>query len=402
MVYLAPLEDALHMRVAFNAQLLSEPYTGTGRYVYNLLSALGRVDPSIEYDILSAHELPERPETPPSMRWKTAPMPKLATQPAGLEKLYWEQRTFPRAACQASADLLHVPYFAPPLRTFGIPSLVTILDVIPQRLPAYRASSTQQLYSQLVSRSARRAASIIAISNHCKQDIVDTLGIPADRIVVTYLAPDPRLRPASTVAQEDLRRRLGLIGPFILNVGGIDVRKNIAGLIQAFAEVYRQLGNPGLRLFIAGNPAKLGSDGIFPDWRPLAEKLGVTDKLICAPVAEDDLAALYSAADCFAFTSLYEGFGLTPLEAMACGAPVVCSDKTSLPEVVGDAGLLVDPLDTRALSAALLRVLQSAEMRQDLRTHGLAQAAKFTWEQTASDTLAIYKNVVSSAARKQS
>jgi len=387
------------MRIAFNAELLSEPRTGTGRYVYNLLSALGRLDPLVEYDILSTHELVERPETPPSMRWKTAPMPKLTTQRAGLEKLYWEQRTFPRAAHQANADLLHVPYFAPPLRTSGIPSLVTILDVIPQRLPVYRASSTKQFYNQLISRSARRATTIIAISNHGKQDIVDTLGIPADRISVTYLAPDPRLRPASTEAQQDLRHRLRLNGPFILNIGGMDIRKNIAGLIEAFAEVYRQLGNPDLRLFIAGNPAKLGSDVIFPDWRPLAEELGVTDKLICASVTEPDLATLYSAADCFVFTSLYEGFGLTPLEAMACGAPVVCSDMTSLPEVVGEAGLLVDPLDIRALSAAILEVLRTPALAQELRRKGLEQATRFTWDRTASETLAVYREVMSSAAR---
>jgi glycosyltransferase involved in cell wall biosynthesis len=379
------------MRIAFNAQLLSEPHTGTGRYVYNLLSALGRVDPSIEYDILSAHELPERPETPSGMRWETAPMPKLATQRADLEKLFWEQRTFPRAARQANVDLLHIPYFAPPLRTFGIPSLVSILDVIPQLFPVYRASSAQQFYSQLVSRSARRATAIIAISNHCKQDIVETLHIPADRIDVTYLAPDPRLHPASAEAQQNLRHRLGLHGPFLLNVGGMDVRKNIAGLIQAFAEVYRQLSNPDLRLFIAGDPTKLGAGALFPDWRPLARDLGIGEHIFCAPVAEDDLATLYSAADCFAFTSLYEGFGLTPLEAMACGAPVVCSNRTSLPEVVGDAGLLVDPTDADALSAAILRVLTSDETAQDLRARGIARAGQFTWERVARQTLAVYE-----------
>src|SRR3954453_8002681 len=129
----SPLEDSFDMRIAFNAQLLSEPHTGTGRYVYNLLAALGRLDPSVEYHNLSAHELLERPETPPSMRWETAPMSRLAAQRPGVEKLVWEQRTFPRAARQVNADLIHVPYFAPPLRTFGIPSLVSILDVIPQR-----------------------------------------------------------------------------------------------------------------------------------------------------------------------------------------------------------------------------------------------------------------------------
>jgi glycosyltransferase involved in cell wall biosynthesis len=181
----------------------------------------------------------------------------------------------------------------------------------------------------------------------------------------------------------------------------MDARKNIAGLIRAFAEVYRQLANPDLRLFIAGNPAKLGSETIFPDWRPLAGELGLTNTVICAPAAEDDLATLYSAADCFAFTSLYEGYGLTPVEAMACGAPVVCSDKTSLPEVVGDAGLLVDPLDIQALSAAILRVLQSAETAQELRRRGVTQAAKFTWERTAMQTHAVYEDVMSAAVRNK-
>jgi glycosyltransferase involved in cell wall biosynthesis len=387
------------MRIAFNAQLLSEPQTGTGRYIYNLLSALGQLNPSIEYHILSTLELPERPATPPSMNWDTAPMSTLARQRPGLEKLLWEQRTFPRAARQVGADLIHVPYFAPPFRTSGIPTIVTIHDVIPQRLPVYRASATKQAYNSLISRSAHHATLIIAISNHCKQDVIETLGVSADRIVVIYEAADPRLQPASFEAQQELRRRLALPGPFILNVGGIDIRKNIASLIRAFAGMYQQFGNPDLRLFIAGNPAKLGSDVIFPDWRPLAQELGVADKVICASVSEADLPTLYSASDCFAFTSLYEGFGLTPIEAMACGAPVVCSNKTSLPEVVGDAGTLVDPLNIQALGAAILEVLRTPALAQELRRKGLEQAARFTWDRTASETLAVYKEVMSSTAR---
>ena len=137
--------------------------------------------------------------------------------------------------------------------------------------------------------------------------------------------------------------------------------------------------------------AKLGAGALFPDWRPLARDLGIGDHVICAPVAEDDLAPLYSAADCFAFTSLYEGFGLTPLEAMACGAPVVCSNRTSLPEVVGEAGLLVEPTDPAALSAAILRVLTSAQTAQELRARGIARAGQFTWERVARQTVAVYE-----------
>ena len=378
------------MRIALNAQLLSEPRSGTGRYIYNLLDALGRLDSSSEYHILSTCQLPERPQVPVSMRWEVMPPGGLAARLAAMEKLFWEQRAFPRAAHALTADIMHIPYFAPPRRTYGIPSIVTIHDVISQRLPEYRASLRLRAYTQFVARAAARAAAVIAVSNHGKQDIADTLGIPPERIYVTYEAPDPRFTPASYEAKQALRQRLGLTGPFVLNVGGIDARKHIAGLIQAFAAVYQQFDHPDLRLFIAGDPGKLGAGALFPDWRPLARDLGIGDHIICAPVAEDDLAPLYSAADCFAFTSLYEGFGLTPLEAMACGAPVVCSNRTSLPEVVGEAGLLVDPTDSAALSAAILRVLTSDDTAQELRARARARAGQFTWEHTARQTLAVY------------
>ncbi len=342
-----------------------------------------------EYIVLSPLPLSVRPTSSAKFRWKTEPI-RLARLRPGIEKFLWEQRAFPQAARKFDADLIHTPYFGPPLRTYHLPSVVTILDVIPQRLPAYQDSLSGRAFIRLAERASRQSSTIIAISEHCKSDIVDVLGIPPERIHVTYLAPDPRFTPASSEAQQELRQRLGLTGPFVLNVGGMDARKHIAGLIQAFAAVYRQLGNSDLRLFIAGDPAKLGAGALFPDWRPLAEKLGMADKVICAPVAEEDLTPLYSATDCFAFTSLYEGFGLTPLEAMACGAPVVCSDKTSLPEVVGEAGLLVDPTDTAALSAAILRVLTSDETAQELRARGIARAKRFTWERVARQTLAIY------------
>jgi glycosyltransferase involved in cell wall biosynthesis len=379
------------MRIALNAQLLSQPRSGTGRYIYNLLAALGRLDTSSEYRILSTQQLTERPQVPTSMRWEVLPPGGLTARSAAMEKLFWEQRAFPRAAHALQADIMHIPYFAPPRRTYGIPSIVTIHDVISQRLPEYRASMRLRAYARFVARAAPRAAAVIAVSNHGKHDIAHTLGVPPERIYVTYEAPDPRFARASHAAQLNLRQRLGLPGPFALNVGGMDARKNIAGLIQAFAEVYRQLGNPELRLVIAGHPATLGAGALFPDWRPLARDLGIGDLVFCAPVAEEDLATLYSAADCFAFTSLYEGFGLTPLEAMACGAPVVCSNRTSLPEVVGEAGLLVEPTDTQALSAAILRVLTSTETAQELRARGLARAGLFTWERLARQTVAVYE-----------
>jgi glycosyltransferase involved in cell wall biosynthesis len=381
------------MRIAFNAQILTEPRGGTVRYIYNLLDAIGKLSTNHEYHLLSSRGLSQQPETPPNLRWEIAPMGDFALRHPGLEKLIWEQRAFPRAARRVQADVMHVPYFNSPLRTFGIPAVVSILDVIPQRFPEYRTAPSEKAFAELAVRAAHRATAVITISNFCKQDIIDTLGIPADRIFVTYLAADPRLKPASVEAQLELRQRLTLPGPFVLNVGGIDLRKNTSGLIKAFADVYHRLGNPDLRLFIVANPAQPGSTPIFPVWRPLAERLGVADKLLCMSLTEKDLTTLYSAADCFAFPSVYEGFGLTPLEAMACGAPVVCSNRTSLPEVVGKAGLLVDPLDIGAFSAAMLKVLTSPQLAHDLRARGFANARRFSWERAAVETLSVYESV---------
>jgi glycosyltransferase involved in cell wall biosynthesis len=381
------------MHVAFDGVFLSAPQTGTGRYLYNLLNALDSIDPSVEYSIVTSDEVQQRPDIPHSMTWEPIQIGADGKTRSGLEKVRWEQRTFPKTARKLGATLMHVPYFAPPLYAYGVPAVVTILDVIAQRLPVYRTSVSLRAYSELVTRAATRAAAVIAISHHSKQEIVETLGIPPQRISVTHLAPDPRLRPASAQKQQEVRHRLGLPGPFVLNVGGMDVRKHIQGLIQAFAEVFRQMGDPTLKLFVAGDLARLGVSNIFPDWRPLAKELGVIDNVYCARVDEADLATLYSAADCFAFTSLYEGFGLTPLEAMACGAPVVCSDRTSLPEVVGDAAILVNPEDTQAVSAAILRVLTSPETTQSLRARGLARAQTFTWDRTARLTHDVYVQV---------
>ncbi len=382
------------MRVALNALFLQEPRTGTGRYLYNLLQSLGRVDGVNEYLVMSPREPLEVPETPSTFKWITMPPGQLRRGGEHVEKVLWEQHTFPAAAKREDAAVMHVPHFAPPLRTHRIPTIVTVHDVINLRLPAYRASPAAQAYSQLVSRAARSASVIVTVSDYSKRDIIETLGIQEDRIRVIREAPGAlyrRVTDAERIAA--VRAKYGLGERFVLNVGGLDVRKNVVGLIGAFAAVYHELGDRDLRLFIAGDPRRLGSSPLFPDWRPLTATFGIGEQVICAPVEEDDLPVLYSAATCFAFTSLYEGFGLTPLEAMACGAPVVCSDRTSLPEVVGSAGILANPEDPDRFGGAMQRVLSSAQLREDLRARGLARVKQFSWDQVAVNTSTLYAEV---------
>jgi glycosyltransferase involved in cell wall biosynthesis len=232
---------------------------------------------------------------------------------------------------------------------------------------------------------------VITISEFSKRDIMQVLGIPADRIRVIPLAAGPQYRRILDAQRlQTVRTKYGLGERFVFYVGGLDSRKNVATLVASFAAVYHELGDPALQLLVAGDPNRLGSTPLFPDWRPLARTLGVAENIACMYVADEDLPVLYSATSCFVYPSRYEGFGLPPLEAMACGAPVVCSERTSLPEVVGRAGILVDPEDPDALGGAIKRVLESSDVRDDLRARALARSKQFSWDQVAVDTIAVY------------
>jgi glycosyltransferase involved in cell wall biosynthesis len=383
------------MRIAINALFLQHRGSGTGQYVYHLLRALGRVDGINEYLVLTPRAPQDPPETPSTFTWKTVPLGRIERGGAAAEKLAWEQYVFPAEARRAGARLMHVPYFAAPLIMWRIPTVVTIHDVITLKLSAYRASPAMATYARLAAAGARRATMVITDSEFSKRDIMEALRIPAERIQVVPLAVAPHFRRVVDAERlRETRARYGLSERFLFYVGGLDERKNIASLIAAFAAVYHEMGDPELHLLVSGQPARLGSSALFPDWRPLAAQLGVADQVLCTYVPDEDLPLLYSATSCFVFPSRYEGFGLDPLEAMACGAPVVCSDRTSLPEVVGRAGILVDPDDPDALGGAIQRVLTSAELREDLRARGMARAKQFSWEQVAVDTSAVYAEVL--------
>ncbi len=381
------------MRVAFNALFLQEPHSGTGRYTYNLLQSLGRVDGVTDYLVLSPREPRSAPETPSSFTWETVPVGQFRRGGENIEKLVWEQRTFPNAAKRAEASVMHIPHFAPPLYTHRIPTIVTVHDVINLRLPVYRASPAVQAYMRLVTRAARNATIILTVSEYSKQDIIEVLDLPEDRVRVIKEAPSTQYRRITDPhLLARVREKYGLGERFVMTTG-IDQRKNVAGLVGAFAAVYHEMNDPELQLFVVGDPNRLGTSPLFPDWRSLAATFGVADQVVCAPVDEEDLPVLYSAATCFAFASLYEGFGLTPLEAMACGAPVVCSDRTSLPEVVGTAGILVNPEDPDRVGAAIQRVLTTPKLQEDLRARGLARVKQFSWNQAAVETSTLYAEV---------
>jgi glycosyltransferase involved in cell wall biosynthesis len=380
------------MKIGINALFFQYPATGSGQYMTHLLSALAQIDSQNEYVLLG----PQPVETSQNaFPYHVQPLPDFAAKNRNVGKVVWEQFTGPGAAKKHGVDIFHVPYFAPPLfpRTSTV---VTIHDVIPMRLPAYQPDTRVKTYMRLVARAAHNATQIITVSQHARQDIIDVLKLPAERIRVIYEAAGEEYQPVTDpeiLAQT--RARYGLNKRYIFYLGGLDQRKNVPQLVRAFSHVHRLLGDPDLQLLIAGNPDRQKGP-LFPDPRPVAADLGMTGQIIYRFVEEEDKPALYSGASLFVFPSLYEGFGLDPLEAMSCGAPVVCSNRTSLPEVVGDAALMVDPDNTQELVEAMQRVLSDEALQTDLRARSLQRAAQFNWQKTAHQTLAVYEEALAS------
>jgi len=275
--------------------------------------------------------------------------------------------------------------------------VVTIHDLIPLLLPAYRGNLLVRLYTRLVSASARRATAVITDSQASKADIEEHLGLPVERVHCIYLAAGDHFRPESAPEDEAIRLSYGLPNRsnpadparYVLYLAGHDVRKNVETLVEAFAIVAQ--ADDDVMLVIGGKLPER-EDPLFYDPRPLIETLGLTaDVRLIGWVDEAHKPALYRGAACAAFPSRYEGFGLPVLEALACGTPLVTSNMSSLPELVGDAGFAVAPDDVQGLAGAILSCLVDEALAAELRRRGPEQAARFRWQQTAQQTLDVYR-----------
>jgi glycosyltransferase involved in cell wall biosynthesis len=305
----------------------------------------------------------------------------------GLSKVWFEQMAFPRLCRQERVDVAHVPYFAPPLFP-SVATVVTIHDLIPLLLPAYRGSIWVRLYTSLVARATKRAAAIITDSESSKRDIVRLLSLSKVQ-VIPLAVPEGFRRVSDEGELERVRQKYHLPSHFILYLGGFDQRKNLPTLFEAFREV-KGLGYP---LVVAGQ-LPVRDTAFFPDHHRLAGEAGVEEAVrFIGWVPEEEKPALYTLATLFLYPSLYEGFGLPPLEAMACGTPIIASKAASLPEVVGEGGILVPPTDVAAWAQAMREILLDEGRRQELGERGLEQAAKFSWQKTAEETLAVYEEV---------
>jgi glycosyltransferase involved in cell wall biosynthesis len=379
------------MRVAINGWFWDQPSTGSGQTVRYLVPALVAQDSTLEISLVvpewtaSGQAVGEMPE-----RVSLAPV---RCRPGNLGKLWFEQRTFPRTCCQLGADLAHIPYFASSLSPL-LPTVVTIHDLIPMILPEYRGGVLVRFYTSLMASAAPRARLVLTDSEASKRDILSHLKLTDSRLRVVYLAPGPHYQPVDDPGRlEAVRRKYDLPEDFVLWLSGFDVRKNAQALLHAYTWVGEALGDDYPLVMAGVTPEE--DTPFFPDPRRLAAELGVSD-VVRFPgwVDEADKPALYSAATVFVYPSRYEGFGLPVLEAMACGTPVVTSNAASLPELAGAAAFEIDPDDPRRLGAAIIALCVQEELHAEMREKGLAQAAQFTWEKTARETLAAYRHAL--------
>jgi glycosyltransferase involved in cell wall biosynthesis len=382
------------MRVAYNARSLSGPLTGVGQYAYQLALRLAAM-PELEMFLFYGSRFEQKVE---AMSGR-AGLNRMRVRQLGRRFVpfaydivrAWRQRAFARGARAQRIDLYHEPNTL--AFDFDGPMVLTVHDLSwirhPETHPAERVRAMDKYFEP----GLRRAQVVLTDSEFVKREIVEVFGIAPDRIRAIPIGMDPIFRP---LAADELRPVLNTHGlrpgGYLLNVGTLEPRKNLERTVRAYAAL-----PPNMRaefpLVIVG-ASGWRTQGIESVIGPLVARGEVK---VLGYLARDELAAVTAGAAAMAYPSLYEGFGLPPLEAMGCGVPVIASTASSLPEVVGDAGLLVDPLDVDAIAGAMHTMLEDADLRSRLSARSIERAARFTWDACAAQTFAAYRDALATS-----
>jgi len=394
------------MRILLDARTIQDHFPGIGRYVYNLALALAS---EIDGELLLLVNDPTRNTQYDLDTFD--PYPNIQIIPTDIPIRHWREQTqLPGLIRSLSPDLVHFPYFVRPIR-LGIPSVLTLYDVIPRQFPHYFSRSTAYSVELLKRLAIRNSDAFVAISQATSTDFQRLYGIPAERITVTPLAPDPIFQPRTSITIADLRQRLALPECYALYLGSNKPHKNLPRLIEAWAQVQKSEGgerrsdealhqtmsntpypdaeSPTTCLVISG-----AWDERYPESKQMVKTLNLSDSVrFLGPIDNANLPDLFAGAALFIFPSLYEGFGLPVLEAMACGTPVACSNTSSLPEVAGGATSLFDPANTDEMATVIWQALSDTTLRRNLSVHGREQVARFSWKRTAQETLRAYEGV---------
>ena len=365
------------MRIGINGRFLVAKQTGVQRAAYNLVTSLVKIDRDNEYFLFTGHDETERPE------WNLPNVHVIADdlrEGHTLRNLIWEQVKLPRLARRYGIDILHSPANMAPLFYAGR-SVIHIHDLCFVVNPEWYSFSFRTWYNFVIPRLARRATKVITNSNNSCNDLLQFCNLPAEKVSLVHWAVDQAFLSTKPMQPIDMP------DPYILYVGSLEPRKNIKSLVRAFEKLRFDHPDLQVKLILIG-----GESPLFAD-------IGLTikdfkeDIILKGFVDDEVLRSYYRQASLVAYPSLYEGFGLPPLEAMASGVPVVTSNTSSLPEVVGDAALMVDPMDVENLSRAMAEVLLNETLRQSMVDKGLRQVQKFSWQRVARNVMATYYEV---------
>jgi glycosyltransferase involved in cell wall biosynthesis len=374
------MPEAQKLRLAIDAHMVGERETGRETYTLNLVKSLVGQFPQHSYYIFTSHYADLKRRLPAHSHVHLIDVPS-----SPFRRIPF---VIPNHIRKNQPQLLHVSYTAPP--RVACPVVVTIHDIACTLYPKWFSLRDRLLLLTLVPYTIKRADAIIAVSQRTRDDLVEQYHIPPQKIAVTYEGVDSRFCPLDKLdAREFAKRVYGVGQDFILTLGNLEPRKNLPRLIHAFARL-RQRQGLSLSLVIAGQALWRQSE-VDQAIRDLRVEKDVT---FTGYVLDEHLPILYNAARFFVYPSLYEGFGLPPLEAMACSTPVVCSNASSLPEVVGDAALTFDPRSVEDMTQKLLQMASSPELQVAFSERGRQRARKFSWETMARQTLEVYQRVV--------
>jgi len=367
------------MKIGIISEALNHPLTGIGNYVSQLVDQQNKIlapgDSIVLINNQKNSTFPNDNILVPNIIPYFKTFPWYLTLPGKL-KIHKE------------LDIIHNPAQFPTFFRFHCKNIITVHDITPLLFPKEHIFGVPSFFKLFLPNTLKNADLIISDSNNTKQDLIFHLKVPEDKIEIIPLAADPIYRIINWDDIDKIKQKFNIRNPYILCLGTLEPRKNLPLLIRAFASVKKS--EPLLKLLIVGGKGWKYS-GIFD----LVNSLGINqDVVFLGYLAKVDLPALYGGAEVFIYPSLYEGFGLPPLEAMACGCPVIVSNSSSLPEVVHDAGLLVDPANLSELVMLIKKVINDASLRDEMRKKGIERAKFFSWEKTAKLTYDIYKQVI--------
>ena len=377
------------MRFGIDGRYVQDHFPGIGRYTYNLALNLAALSPE---DVFVVFHDPNVANTRYDMN-ALAVLPNVELVPAPASVFSAKQQfLIPHLARRHRIDLYHSPCYIMPY-VMPCPTLATIHDLIPCVYPqSLSTPGLRWLFALLTRLTEWRTTCILVDAESTRHDLMRIMHADPERIVAIPLATDRAFRPYPKADIAGTRQRLGLQTPYVLYLGSNKPHKNLVQLVCAWAKMPASIRTQAT-LVIAGQ-----EDPRFPETRETVQRLGLGSEIRClGAVSSKDVPLLYAGAHCLAFPSLYEGFGLPVLEAMACGTPVACSNRSSLPEIVGDSALTFDPEDSDTIRDALVRLLTDPDLHRRLSRAGLQRAKDYTWQRTASETLGVYRQAVTSS-----